>query len=416
MLAALVAALCQGMDGPYPSVAIVAAFMLMTLVVIYGILRLRHLGQEAGEATRSMSLLILRWVGIACACVALFFLFIFSAVGFVLWPVGIFLIAVTAGSPGRMKSQRAAVVLSYVRQAVALNLPLPAMLTAVARNEKGLIRLRLNRVADELSSGQDISTSLRRGLPEMTLRQAALISAAEHSGRLTQTLDRLDRESKLGSPGKQMDRGIIMGYPLLVLMVLGLVLMGIMLLVVPKFEKIFDDFGTTLPFSTLTIINISRWLGGTLYPNQRAPGVVWIFSLALVFLLARRLLRQRAGSGPLGYLLGLMPVFGQIARDQGMGDVCHVLEEATIAGVAPPAGGAGGGGRSAHQRGDAPGACGTGARRSRREPPFPKAPRPRTCRGSWWECWRRANRDRIFRMPWPWSGDSTTIVWPAMSR
>ena len=47
-----------------------------------------------------------------------------------------------------------------------------------------------------------------------------------------------------------------------------------LILIIPKFEKIFDDFNTELPLLTKVVTNAGKWLGGRLYADQMIPGIV----------------------------------------------------------------------------------------------------------------------------------------------
>ena len=91
-----------------------------------------------------------------------------------------------------------------------------------------------------------------------------MIAAGEVGGVLDLILQRL---SEFMEKAAKLKRRIIgaMVYPSVVISVAGLDLyMGIMIFIVPKFEKIFDDFNTTLPAMTLFLMNFSKWIGGRL--------------------------------------------------------------------------------------------------------------------------------------------------------
>ncbi len=66
------------------------------------------------------------------------------------------------------------------------------------------------------------------------------------------------------------------------------ILTGLLLIVagwiVPKFEKIFDDFNTSLPTLTCYLMDTSRWICGTLYPDQLIPGWWWVVLVDLAIL------------------------------------------------------------------------------------------------------------------------------------
>ena len=51
-----------------------------------------------------------------------------------------------------------------------------------------------------------------------------------------------------------------MVYPAVVIFVAVAILTFIMVAIIPKFKKIFDEFGLTLPWATQTLITISDWM------------------------------------------------------------------------------------------------------------------------------------------------------------
>ena len=56
-----------------------------------------------------------------------------------------------------------------------------------------------------------------------------------------------------------------------------MIVLGIMIFIVPKFEEIFADFDAEMPEVTTQLIRISTWLAGPLFgikENQLIPGVI----------------------------------------------------------------------------------------------------------------------------------------------
>lgn len=54
--------------------------------------------------------------------------------------------------------------------------------------------------------------------------------------------------------------------------------MLMMVLLVPKFERIFANF-SDLPAMTKALLSASRWVGGRLYPDQVLPGLFYLAAL-----------------------------------------------------------------------------------------------------------------------------------------
>ncbi|NIN72419.1 MAG: type II secretion system F family protein, partial [Gammaproteobacteria bacterium] len=64
-------------------------------------------------------------------------------------------------------------------------------------------------------------------------------------------------------------------YPVVVISVAVLIVTGIMVFVIPKFQEIFNDFNVELPALTLWLIELSSWMAGQ-NPGQSIPGAIWI--------------------------------------------------------------------------------------------------------------------------------------------
>ena len=67
----------------------------------------------------------------------------------------------------------------------------------------------------------------------------------------------------------------------LTMLTLAIIFLGVMLFVIPRLEKSFDDAGVSLFPPVLQFLNFSRWLGGRL-PGQNVPGVVYLLIMSLV--------------------------------------------------------------------------------------------------------------------------------------
>lgn len=161
----------------------------------------------------------------------------------------------------RVRRRRATVLLSYLEQAVRLNLPLVPWLSAATHSERGAIRTRLADLGLFLSHGMPVACAAGQAVPELTERQVAVIEAAERTGRLSAALRRLVTEARFAASAENPDRVFRMVYPLLVTLSVMAVTSMLMIFVVPKFEQIFRDFATPLPRVTIVLMNVSRVAG-----------------------------------------------------------------------------------------------------------------------------------------------------------
>ena len=226
-------------------------------------------------------------------------------------------------------------ILAYLQQTVQLNLPISTMLRAAERSERGVLRQWYGDLAVALESGGELGLSMSQTVGAMPRRSCDLVAAAERIGRLPQILARLvsrDRRANQATPW-ETPFGHPWLYGLLVVVVLGVVLLGCTIIIVPKFEKIFDDFGIALPLATRVLQTVSHWLLGRAYPAQWVPGLLYLVCVPLLLVFVWPLVRNGIGRTVLDRVAWHVPFVHALVRDLGLADVCHILAEATHAGV-----------------------------------------------------------------------------------
>jgi type IV pilus assembly protein PilC len=102
-----------------------------------------------------------------------------------------------------------------------------------------------------------------------------------------------------------------------------------MIAVVPKFEEIFRDFGTTLPSMTMMLINTSNW-----FVNARPPGwVILVFSPVIVVSLMKLLSMSEAGRYGIDLVKLKIPILGNILAKSAVARFTRTLGTLLAAGV-----------------------------------------------------------------------------------
>jgi type IV pilus assembly protein PilC len=225
------------------------------------------------------------------------------------------------------RSRRTAVMLTYLEQAVRLNLPLPKMLWAAQRSEPGKTGYRLAQFRNRLEDGLPIAYALEMAAPEVPERHLGILAAAEHVGRLPQALARLTDEIADKARRDVMDVMFYRMYPPLMILVVSAVMAMIGVFVMPKYEQIFKDFGIKLPWLTVTAFEVARVV---------APLVAFGAMLAVLWMGGRTLWEtfhpQRMGDtfvrGAVDHVLWFLPVAHVMQRDRGLADVLAFLADA----------------------------------------------------------------------------------------
>jgi len=154
-------------------------------------------------------------------------------------------------------------VLLFTRQLQAMvgaGIPLVEALKIIADqtpnpNFKGIIK----DMASFIEEGGRFSTALSRYRWLFGELYVSTIRAAEEVGNLEESLKRLaDYMEKIEKLKGKIKSAL--SYPLFVVGIAFAIIVGILVFIIPTFEKIYDNFGRELPFLTLLVIEISRWL------------------------------------------------------------------------------------------------------------------------------------------------------------
>ena len=175
------------------------------------------------------------------------------AFGLFIWmlsPGGWFLIPVAliigAAVVSRLRRRRVAAILQHLTACFRLNLPLAPTLESAAHSETGQLSRRLGDLSQYLGHGETLSQALSQSVPELPRRDRAVIVAAEPVNRLPQAFERLLLCHRTAEQGETSMAGMVLAYATLMLVATGAMFTFVLIVIIPKFEKIFDDFGTRL--------------------------------------------------------------------------------------------------------------------------------------------------------------------------
>lgn len=226
------------------------------------------------------------------------------------------------------RRRRVQAIIGYLDQASRLNLPLPTMLAAAARSERGRTRRCLERLELALVEGRPLHESLLLALPEMPEAQRRQLAMAESLGQLAPTLTRLARRHQ------EIDHTAIpMLLPYAAAMLLLISISGgfILVFLIPKFEMILNDFRVEAPNEMFWLITLGRSIGAPLLVFSALFCIYkvgqWLrdtvhVNRGLTFL---QPMRDRA--------VWLTPLLHTIERDRNLSDVCQQLASATRSGI-----------------------------------------------------------------------------------
>jgi type IV pilus assembly protein PilC len=207
---------------------------------------------------------------------------------------------------GRVKQK---MLVTFTRQFSTLidaGLPVLRSLRILERQMKpSVLKNALIDIVDDVESGSSLSDAMAKQPKCFNKLYVNMVKAGEAGGALEVILQRLaDFLEKA-----QSLKGKIIGamvYPAVVIAVAVGILTFIMVAIIPKFKKIFDEFGMTLPWATQKLIAISNWMS-----------VYWwtipLFPMGL-YLLAKLLRLTRWGNYALDRALLWIPIIGELVE------------------------------------------------------------------------------------------------------
>lgn len=137
-------------------------------------------------------------------------------------------------------------------------LPILRSLKILAEMQKpGRLKYSLEDVCDEIEGGSTLSEAMSKSPKAFDRLYVNMIRAGEAGGALEVILRRLSEFMERAEALKRKVKGAMV-YPIVVVSVAVGILTFIMIKIVPQFNKIFADFGTTLPPMTEFLINVSN--------------------------------------------------------------------------------------------------------------------------------------------------------------
>jgi general secretion pathway protein F len=225
----------------------------------------------------------------------------------------------------RIKTQEIAIMTRQLSTLVSASIPLVEALGAlVDQLENPKLKNIMSRVRDKVVEGSKLSDALR-GYPKVFGNLFVnMIDAGENSGALDVVLLRLadftEGQAKLRS--KVISAMI---YPA-IMSVVGLGLMVMLLVyVVPKVTKIFEDVNATLPLPTRLLMAVSDFLSNQWY--------IFIIVVAAVIYGAKRFLKTPGGRAWWDKKALTLPVFGKLNRMIIIGRFTRTLSTLLSSGV-----------------------------------------------------------------------------------
>jgi type IV pilus assembly protein PilC len=231
------------------------------------------------------------------------------------------------GTGGRTKTKQ---LTQFTRQLSTLQdagLPILRSLRILQQQQKpGTLKAVAGAVADDVEAGASLSEAMGRYPKTFNTLYSNMVAAGEAGGVLDLILNRLaDFMEKAARLKAKIIAAMI--YPIAVLGIAFGIVTGIMYFVVPKFEKIFLDFGIDLPASTTLLLKMGNFVS-----KQHGWAIILGSPFALILLL--RVIRISQTGRLILDKIGLaIPVVGQIIAKTSIARFSRTLGTLISAGV-----------------------------------------------------------------------------------
>jgi type IV pilus assembly protein PilC len=145
----------------------------------------------------------------------------------------------------------------------------------------GPLKETLAQVIEDVESGSSLSEAFAKHPGIFDRLYVNMVRAGEAGGVLDTILNRLAEFSEKAEDIKSKIKNAL-AYPVFVLMFAALIVTFIMIVIVPKFTAIFEEFRIDLPAPTRVLINLSYFMAKYWYVIVAGPIVLYIaFRLAV---------------------------------------------------------------------------------------------------------------------------------------
>ena len=231
-------------------------------------------------------------------------------------------------APARLSVPQKDLVIFFRQLSVILEsgIPLAQGLTLIAENMTNQkLAFCIERIAGRLSSGDELSFSLKQYPKVFKPIMIGLIEAGEAGGILEQVLDRIatlmEEQAKL--------RGQIIGaliYPVIVFILAISISLGLLIFIVPRFDAMFKSMGGELPALTAFMMLLSQ-LSLHLHLRLEHQSCRW---RNLPF---QGFYASKEGQLSVDSFIFKIPLFGDLIQRTEMAGLCDTLSTLVNSGI-----------------------------------------------------------------------------------
>ncbi len=226
---------------------------------------------------------------------------------------------------GRLNGRERALVLRQLATLAKAGIPLADVLGTVAEQSRhGAVRGMLAAMRASVMEGRALAGAMAVFPAAFPNWVTQAVGAGEQAGKLDQVLDRLaDYAENRDSLVREI--GLTLLYPVVIVIVALLVVIAMMVYVVPRVVRVFDQAGQELPWLTRVLIAVSDAL--------QAHGVLLAVAAAAVVLGGLAAFRLTSFRSAVQSLLLRLPLIGGLVRDMNTARFSRTLSLLVGSGV-----------------------------------------------------------------------------------
>jgi len=194
-----------------------------------------------------------------------------------------------------------------------------------SQQENPSLKKMLKEIKDAVEGGTTLADSLKRFPQHFDNLFINMIAAGEAGGILDVILKRLAAYMEKAAKLKSKVKGAMV-YPAITIFVAVVVVAVILVFVIPVFQKMFADFGGSLPGPTLIVINISNFVKSKIH---------WIIiALVLFIIVFKKYYKTDKGRLVIDSMALKAPVFGLLIRKVSVAKFTRTMGTMLSSGVA----------------------------------------------------------------------------------
>lgn len=236
--------------------------------------------------------------------------------------------AVKAGANATVKAKSLMIFTRQLATLIDSGLPLLRGLTVLGRQEPNpIMKSTITTIADNVQTGSTFSETLSQYPKIFNKLYINMVKAGELGGVLEIVLNRL---AEYQEKAQKLKNKIVaaMVYPIIVMFIAMAIMVFLMLVIVPRFEKIFEDMlgdKNKLPGLTKMVIGFSRWMG---------DNILYLGAGAVLIFIGWKLFSSTAnGRRTIDKMKLKLPLFGDVQRKTAISRFTRTLGTLVTSGV-----------------------------------------------------------------------------------